>query len=260
MTAEVRIEIADSVATLVFDHTDRRNAMTRRMWEAIPGLCAEIEHNPAIRVVVLRGAGSTAFVAGADISEFREIRQGSGGAAYDRMTAAATDAITGLSKPVIALVHGFCIGGGLALALSADIRFAAQDAVFGLPPARLGIGYSAAGVGVLVDTVGPAAAKELIFTAEWIDAAKALRWGLVNDVVDGAELDRFVADRASIIASRAPLSQLAAKRAVANHLAVAGERNDPAVEELIHRCIASDDYQEGITAFLEKRPPRFTGT
>ena len=127
--------------------------------------------------------------AGADISEFRDIRQGSGGEAYDRMTAAATDALATLSKPLVAVIHGFCIGGGLALALSADIRLASDQSTFGLPPARLGIGYSPTGIGHLVDLIGPAATKELIFTADWIDADKARRWGLVNDIFPPAELD-----------------------------------------------------------------------
>jgi enoyl-CoA hydratase/carnithine racemase len=245
---------------MIIDHSDRRNAMTKQMWEQIPELCDLITQSSEIRAVVLRGAGTVAFVAGADISEFNETRQGSAGDDYDRMTAAATDALATLPKPVVALIHGFCIGGGLALALSADIRIAADDAVFGLPPARLGIGYSPTGIGTLVDLIGPAAAKELIFSADWIDAAKANRFGLVNDIVPGGQLDDVVATRVATMARRAPLSQLAAKRAVANHLADPQHRDDAAVAALVRRCIESDDYQEGIAAFLEKRPPRFTGS
>jgi len=257
--ADVRFEVNGAVATVVFDHADRRNAMTKRMWEQIPGICAEIERSSRIRVVVLRGAGNVAFVAGADISEFRDIRQGSGGVRYDEMTAAATSALTNLPKPVVALIHGFCIGGGLALALSADIRYASHDAVFGLPPARLGIGYSSEGIGRLVDLIGPAATKELIFTADWIDADKACRWGLVNDVVPASDLDEMVATKVATMVSRAPLSQLAAKRAVANHLADDAHRDEAAIQALVRRCIESADYQEGLAAYLEKRQPRFTG-
>ncbi len=259
MTAQVRLEVDGAVATIVIDHAERRNAMTQEMWQQIPALCAEVEETPGVRVVVIRGAGDVAFVAGADISEFRDIRQGSGGEAYDRMTAAATDALATLSKPLVAVIHGFCIGGGLALALSADIRLASDQSTFGLPPARLGIGYSPTGIGHLVDLIGPAATKELIFTADWIDADKARRWGLVNDIFPPAELDAAAARMVATMAERAPLSQLTAKRAIANHLAPADRRDDVAIDELVRRCIESSDYQEGVAAFLAKRQPRFSG-
>ncbi len=133
MTAEVSLEITGPVATLTFDHRARRNAMTIAMWESIPEHCDDIEAAHGIRVVVLRGAGDEAFVAGADISEFARARHGSNGAAYDLMTARATSAIAALRCPVVARIQGFCIGGGLALALAADLRYAADDATFGLP-------------------------------------------------------------------------------------------------------------------------------
>jgi enoyl-CoA hydratase/carnithine racemase len=275
----VRIERDGPVGTIVFDHQARRNAMSLDMWRQVPPLCEDLQADREIRVVVLRGAGETAFVAGADISQFQRMgdsnseansnsaadsNDGSaggrpGGDRYDRATGEAFGAIAELAKPVVALIHGFCIGGGLAIAAAADIRYAADDARFGLPPARLGVGYSAAGIATLVDLLGPAVTKEIIYTADWYDAETALRWGLVNAVVPKAELDRFVAERAATIAGRAPLSQLAAKLAVADHLRSPEHRRADTVRAAIAACATSDDYEEGVAAFLEKRRPVFRG-
>lgn len=259
MSGQVHLETDGPVATVVFDHAARRNAMTVSMWQSIPGICRAVENIRGIRVVVLRGAGDEAFVAGADISQFEEHRQGSDVRHYDAMTAAATEALVALPMPVVAAIHGFCIGGGLALALSADVRYAADDAAFGLPPARLGIGYGARAMGDLIDLVGPAVAKEMLFTADLVDATTALLWGLVNRITPAADLDDFVAGKVATMASRAPLSQQAAKLAAANHLSSPSNRRDEDVEELITSCFESADYREGIAAFLEKRPPRFVG-
>jgi enoyl-CoA hydratase/carnithine racemase len=291
----VRIERDGPVGTIVFDHQARRNAMSLDMWRQVPPLCEDLQADREIRVVVLRGAGETAFVAGADISQFQRMGDSDGdsnseansdsaadgnseansnsaansddgsasgrpgGDRYDRATGEAFGAIAELAKPVVALIHGFCIGGGLAIAAAADIRYAADDARFGLPPARLGVGYSAAGIATLVDLLGPAVTKEIIYTADWYDAETALRWGLVNAVVPKAELDRFVAERAATIAGRAPLSQLAAKLAVADHLRSPEHRRADTVRAAIAACATSDDYEEGVAAFLEKRRPVFRG-
>ncbi|MEZ5379412.1 MAG: enoyl-CoA hydratase [Acidimicrobiales bacterium] len=256
MTAEVRIEIDGSIGWLIFDHEARRNAMTLDMWHTVPQLCAELEADPAVRVVVLRGAGEVAFIAGADISQFSDNRSGESSGTYDDATGNAYRAIAHLAKPTIAMIHGFCFGGGLAIALSADLRYAADDATFCLPPAKLSIGYPASGIGTVVDLLGPSIAKEMAYTADAYDAATALRWGLANSVHAKGELEAFVRDRCAMIASRAPLSQVAAKLAVASHLGL----GDPAdTDQAIRRCFLSQDYAEGVAAFLEKRPPVFTG-
>ncbi len=255
----VRTEIDGSIGWIVFDHAARRNAMTIDMWRAVPGACDELAANDDVRVIILRGAGERAFVAGADISQFSEERGSGSGGSYEDATNGAEGAIQALEKPVICMVHGFCIGGGLALALSADIRYSADDGQFGLPPAKLGIGYKAEGLGGLVDLIGPSMAKELIYTADWFDAEAALRMGLVNRVVPKDELESFVRTQAATMASRAPLSQRAAKLAIADHLRSEPDRQKDAVAAAIKQCMSSADYAEGVAAFMEKRTPKFTG-
>lgn len=256
MTAEVRIELDGPIGWLVFDHVARRNAMTLDMWQAVPELCAQLEADPEVRVVVLRGAGEVAFVAGADISQFSESRSGASSHTYDEATANAYGAIAALAKPTIAMVHGFCFGGGLAIALCCDIRYAADDALFCLPPAKLSIGYPPSGIATVVDLLGPSIAKEMAYTADTYDADKARHWGLANEVLAKDDLESYVRGRCELIASRAPLSQIAAKLAVAAHLGLA-EASD--ADAAVRDCFRSADYAEGVAAFLEKRPPDFTG-
>lgn len=257
--AEVRVERDGAIAWMIFDHQERRNAITLDMWQAIPKLCSDLAEDETVRVAILRGAGQEAFVAGADISQFGSEESRPNSVEYDKATGGAFAAISMIPKPVVACIHGFCIGGGLAIACAADIRYAADDATFGLPPARLGIGYGAGGIATLVDLLGPSITKELIYTADWYDAATALRWGLANHVVEKHLLDQFVTDQALTMASRAPLSQQAAKIAVADHLRPSSNKDGHAVAEAIARCATSSDYAEGIAAFRQKRAPNFRG-
>jgi len=260
VAGRVRVEREGDLAWLVFDHPERRNAISAEMWRALPGAVEALEADEDVRVVVMRGAGEQAFVSGADISEFENARTGAAAAAeYDRTTARAFDALSGLSKPLLAMVHGFCIGGGMATALAADLRYAAEDAVFAIPAARLGLGYHMAGLDALSRLVGPAAAKEILFTARRYPAADALRLDLVNAVWPKADLEREVRGIAATIAANAPLTLRSAKLALRELARDPAERDQAAVRRAILACFESEDYREGVRAFLEKRSPRFAG-
>ena len=233
--------------------------MTLAMWQQVPELCAQASSDASIRVVVMRGAGERAFVAGADISQFSEQRTPDKADAYSLATAAASGAIEAITKPVIAMIHGFCIGGGLALALAADIRYAAADSQFALPPAKLGIGYGAEGIADLVDLVGPSVTKEIIYTADLFGAPAALRWGLINQIAAKTDLEAFVRSQCATMATRAPLSQLAAKTAVSSVLRSSDSELANRRKQTIDACMQSSDYVEGVAAFLDKRSPKFQG-
>lgn len=250
----------DGVAWVVLRNPDKLNAVRLEMWEALPPAVAALAADPEVRVIVLRGHGDAAFASGADISEFATHRKDAASAAhYEAVTATAFAALLECEKPVVAMLQGACIGGGLAIAISADLRIAADDTTLALPPARLGLGYHLAGVERVVQVVGPSAAAEMFFTARQYRAAEALAVGLVNRVVPKADLvaetERYVRD----IAQNAPLTIRAAKRAIRETGRPPGERDAAAVARLIAACFESDDYAEGVRAFLEKRRPRFRG-
>lgn len=259
MSGAVRIERDGPIARVVFDHEERRNAITVGMWGAIPEAVRTVQTDPGVRVVVMRGAGSEAFVSGADISEFERTRTGTAGRDYDAMTARAFTALQGLEKPLLASIHGFCIGGGAAIALTADLRYAADDALFAVPPARLGLGYHTAGIRTLIRAVGFSEAADLLFTARSVTAQEARRIGLVNEVFDKGLLDERVDQIAHMIADNAPLTIRSAKISLQELSKFETERDTGRIEESIERCYQSEDFTEGVRAFLEKRKPRFTG-
>jgi enoyl-CoA hydratase len=262
MTGTIRIERDGPIGWLIVDHPERRNALNAAMWQRIPELTSELEADAKLRVVIVRGAGDEAFVAGADISEFATLRAGAEAQRYDADNVRAFRALAGLQKPVIALIHGFCIGGGVALSICADLRYAAEDAVFAVPAARLGLGYPLSGAQTLVGVLGQAHAKELFFTGRKFNASEALRLGLVNEVLPKAELDAHVRALALSIAENAPLTLTAFKLAAATMNGPTVESDAASVQRAsaaMQACFASADYREGVQAFLDKRTPHFMG-
>ena len=259
MSGEVTIERDGAIARMVFDHEARRNAITVDMWEAIPRVVGELQDDPRVRVVVMRGAGSEAFVSGADISEFEQNRTGDAGRNYDAMTARAFAALQGLEKPLLACVHGFCIGGGAAIAMTADLRYAAEDARFAVPPARLGLGYHTAGIRALIRVVGFSETADLLFTARRVDAKEARHIGLVNEVFAKELLDEAVEEIAHTIADNAPLTIRSAKMTLQELAKLESERDLDRIHASIERCYQSEDFKEGVQAFLQKRKPQFRG-
>lgn len=259
MSGRLLTEKQGHIGYLVFDHEARRNAISARMWREIPGAVQRFAEDDDVRVVVMRGAGEVAFVAGADISEFETSRSGTVAEAYDAANAFAFKALADLEKPLLAMIHGFCVGGGVAIALQADMRFGADDSIFAIPAARLGLGYSMGGIETLIQVVGLANAKEIFFTAQKFKAGDALRMGLLNAVVPKARLAQHVLETAERIADNAPLTIRAAKMATRELQRPLAERDVAAVSQAISACYASEDYKEGVAAFLEKRRARFQG-
>lgn len=248
------------VGWMVFNNPARRNAVRVDMWAAIPRILQAFDADPAIRVIALAGAGDRAFVAGADISQFENQRSSPEAIAeYERVGEAASAALKGANKPTVAVIRGWCIGGGVGVAVNCDLRFAAEGARFGVPAGRLGLGYAMPGVKTLVDLVGPANTKEIFYTARHFTAAEAMNMGLVNRVVPDAGLLDFARTQFDTIAANAPLTLHTLKRTVAA-LAQGAPVDDPGIAAMVRACFASNDYTEGRRAFMEKRPPVFTGT
>jgi enoyl-CoA hydratase len=258
-TENMLAEIDGSIGWMTFNKPGRRNAVSLDMWEAIPAILDRFEHDPAVRVVVLKGAGDQAFVSGADISQFEKARSSpESNANYEQVSGEAGRRLTAFPKPTIAMIRGFCIGGGLAIAIGCDVRIANEGAQFGIPAARLGLGYAATGVKQLMELVGPSFTKEIFFTARHFSAAEALDMGLVNRVVADEALEDYTRQYCTTISDNAPMTMHALKRTVGE--LVRGEKADlAACDRLVKACFESRDFIEGRRAFMEKRRPMFQG-
>ena len=249
-----------AIGWMIFNQPEKRNAISVDMWEAMPEILGDFAQDDAIRVIVLAGAGEQAFISGADISQFGEKRGTRDTVlAYNATADRAAEALATVAKPTIAMIRGFCIGGGVGVATSCDLRIAADDARFGVPAARLGLGYRYVGVKRLVDLVGPSFAKEIFFTGRQFTTAEALAMGLVNRGVPVAELEAVARDTANTIASNAPLTVSSIKLSVGEAMKPESERDLEIVQAAVDACFASEDYVEGRTAFMEKRKPVFRG-
>lgn len=251
---------ADGIGWMIFNNPERHNAVSLEMWEAAHEIVTDFVADDAVRVIVVRGSGEKSFVSGADISRFETERaEQEAVERYDLATEGAYNAVRTAPKPTIAMIHGYCIGGGTNLAVCCDLRIASEGARFAIPAAKLGLGYGYTRVRRLLDVVTPAFAKEIFFTARQFTAEEARVMGLVNRVVPQAELESYVTDYARQIAENAPLTVTAIKRIVGEAVKDPAERDLALCDELVRRCFASEDYGEGRLAFKEKRKPAFRG-
>jgi enoyl-CoA hydratase len=243
-----------------FNNPARHNALSVDMWEAVPPLLRKARDDDLVRLVVFSGAGEKAFVSGADISQFEDMRAAREAVSrYEAMAEEALMSIHDFPKPTLACIRGYCIGGGVNVAISCDIRIAAEDAVFSIPAARLGLGYRYSAMKNLVDLIGPGAAKDLFFTGRRIDAIEARSLGLVSRVSAPAGLDKLLAEYAGAMAENAPLTIAAGKAITREILKPSPELDMALCTSLIRGCFESADYTEGRTAFMQKRKPVFTG-
>jgi len=253
-------EVNDGIGRITFNQPEKHNAMSIKMWLGLDQILDMFADSGDVRVVVLEGAGHKAFVSGADISQFGQQRANAQAQKeYEKLTNAGRAKLASFRKPVLASIRGFCLGGGLGIAMQADLRIAATNSQFGIPAARIGIAYGFDMVRKLVSIVGPAHARMLLYTGQRIDSAAAERIGLINKVVPDNELLNTVAELSKTIANNAPLSLWASKLGVSEATKSYSERNMEAVQKAVAACFDSTDYYEGRTAFMEKRTPRFQG-
>jgi enoyl-CoA hydratase/carnithine racemase len=249
-----------STLQIRFNNPARHNALSVDMWEAVPPLLALAESDARVRLVVFSGAGEKAFVSGADITQFEDQRAAREAVArYEEMAEAALMGIYNFNKPTLACIRGYCIGGGVNVAMSCDLRIASSDSVFAIPAARLGLGYRYSAMKNLVDLVGPGAAKDLFFTARRIDATEAKAIGLISRVCAPDQLPALLKEYTDALAANAPLTVRAGKAIMAQILKPSSEIDMALCQQLIQGCFQSEDYAEGRTAFMEKRKPVFKG-
>jgi len=259
-TDKLLVEVAEGIARVTFNNPSKRNALSIEMRAALPKTLQSLQDDPDVRVVILTGAGNEAFVSGADISEFGQQRTTPEARAdYDRAAADSGRSWLALEKPILAMIRGYCMGGGLLTALQADIRIASSDSQFGVPAARLGLGYGFGGVDALARVVGASWAAEILFSARRLTAAEALAIGLVNRVTSPESLEAEVMELARSIRDNAPLTVAACKAALREWWREPAKRDLERVAKQVEACFRSEDYKEGQRAFGEKRRPRFTG-
>ena len=250
----------DGVGLITFNQPEKRNAMSLEMWTGLGEILDEFRDDDAVRVVILTGAGNKAFVSGADISQFERNRSNAEAQQeYERQAGVGRAKYAAFPKPIIARIRGYCLGGGLAIAMQADLRIAAVDSQFGIPAAKLSIAYAPDSVKRLIDLVGPAHARMILYTAWRIDAVEAERIGLINKMVSDEDLNDEVLDIARTIADNAPLSVAASKLTIDEMLKDESERNMMAIKRMSEKCFNSEDYKEGRTAFMQKRAPHWVG-
>ncbi len=260
MTEKIIAEKIDNVGHIRLNQPEKHNAISYEMWQGIAEALTDFEADDAVRVIILSGEGGRAFSAGADISQFEE-KRGSADAVeeYENAMGQASQKLRQIVKPTIAKITGYCIGGGLATALSCDLRIASDDSSFAIPAAKLGLGYGYSALRPLVGLVGPANAKEILFTARRFPASEAYDMGLVNRVLSRDELDAFIDDYTKTISSNAPLTIKACKQIIAEIGKDPDQRDLDFCKRVNDACFDSDDYKEGRTAFMEKRKPNFQG-
>ena len=260
-TEKMISKVEDGVGWMIFNNPERHNAISLDMWEGVLEIAAAFAADPSVRVMVLSGAGGKAFASGADISKFKDERQEAEAVAhYQALTERAYTALRTLPIPTLAMVRGYCIGGGTAVAVCCDLRICTESSKFGVPAAKLGLGYGLNRAQPLVDLIGPAYAKEMFFTGRQFDAREAEKMGLVNRVVADDQLESAVEEITRAIVANAPLTVRCAKLVVGEALKDVAERDVAATQRAVAACFASDDYREGQAAFMEKRKPHFTGT
>jgi len=260
ITDQLIAEKDGAIGRIAFNNPERRNAISYEMWQAMPPALEAFAADDAIRVIIVSGADGKAFSAGADVSQFESKRASKDATAeYNAAVAQAVERLKSCDKPTIAKIEGYCLGGGLNVALSCDLRIASDDARFSIPAAKLGLGYRYGSIRTLIDIVGPAFAKEILYTARQFNADEALAMRLVNRVLPRAELNEYVESYAARIAGNAPLTVYAVKRIVTEALKDSAARDLELCEQVVERCFASEDYKEGRRAFLEKRKPKFAG-
>jgi len=249
------------VGYVIYNNPEKHNAVSLDMWQAAADILAEFKNDKDIHVVVVTGAGGKAFVSGADISRFEKERSDETAVKrYSEIVERSYNAFQEFPKPTIAMIRGYCIGGGMGLATCCDLRIATEKSTFAVPAAKLGLGYGYTGLKRLVDIVGPSFAMEIFYTARQFTAAEAQVMGLVNRVVPDGELESYVKNYAEVIAGNAPLTIKAVKATVAQVMKHDSDRNIASSQALVDACFRSNDYEEGRKAFMEKRKPVFTGT